>query len=45
MIVHTLQSVSPDTDTVFELCCSLFRTEVTLEKSAIGQINVSVTDE
>ena len=41
MILHYLQSVAA----AFELCCSLLRTEVTLEKSAIGQINVSVVDE
>ena len=39
--LHNLQFVAP----VFELCRSLLRTEVTLEKSAIGQINVSVMDE
>ena len=39
--LHNLQFVVP----VFELCRSLLRTEVTLEKSAIGQINVSVMDE
>ena len=39
--LHNLQFVAP----VFELCRSLLRTEVTLEKTAIGQINVSVMDE